>query len=110
MRRTLVAITTLGLAFAALACGGGGSDDDGRTYAPTVVSIKHIDFTGMELTATDISNTPSQYAERYPGVVATVNGEPVTGAALAHAEIGIEWKRRQDEEADIFHLITPSDL
>ena len=91
MNRHLVALAALGLVFAALACGGGSSSS--VTYAPTVVSIKRIDFTGVDLSAEDIFNPP--VPAEYPQVVAEVNGESISAKQLASLEVGLEMTKRQ---------------
>jgi hypothetical protein len=84
----------LGLAVEVLliACGGGGSSGSLK-YAPTVVPIKHLDLSDMEVTTADVTNPP--LAEGYPDVVTTVNGEPVTSRALASKQALLELGRRQ---------------
>lgn len=68
------------------ACGGGGEEAER-------VPIRHLDFTGVELSYADYIDPP--FAEQYPEVVAEVNGIPIGGKALAMAEVAAEMKRRE---------------
>jgi hypothetical protein len=94
MHRYLVALAALGLIFVACGGGGGKTGDDSRTYAPTVVPIKHIDFTGVDLTPADTINPPSSLLDQYPATVVTVNGELISGKSLVSEEISEEIGRR----------------
>jgi hypothetical protein len=89
MKRAAV-LAIIPCALAALAGGGGGGGS--VRYAPTVVPIKHLDLDGVELTVQDFLH-PS-FANRYPSVVAEVNGQPVTGEALAREQVSLEFQRR----------------
>ncbi len=62
------------------------------TYAPTLVPIKHIHYSGVVLIFTDYSQPP--LADGYPIVVATANGAPVTGVRLAGEQVHLELTRR----------------
>jgi hypothetical protein len=97
MIRHLVALAALGLLFAALACSGG-AQHGSVTYAPTVVPIKHIDFTDVELSESMFIHPPQSMFDQFPEVVATVNGKPVTNSSVVYAEIGAE-ANRQNEAA-----------
>ena len=75
----------LGLAAALFlaACGGGSSGS--VEYGATVVPIKHLDLSNLELTMVDFMNPP--FADQFPVIVATVNGEDITGRGLASQEV-----------------------
>jgi hypothetical protein len=78
------------MALAPVACGGRGGGS--VKYAPTVVPIKHFDFSGINLGVGQFQHPPG--VDQYPAVVATVNGQPVTGEALARQEVAIESSKR----------------
>jgi len=86
LRLALVAAVMVAL-LAALACSGGGDDEVQR------VPVRHLDFSGAELTVADFFDPP--FANEYPEVVAKVNGEPITGEALASRQVMLERSRRQ---------------
>jgi hypothetical protein len=100
MLRHLVALAALGLVFAAIACGGGSSGS--VTYAPTVVTINHMDFSGTDLTYKELRAPP--FVDEYPVVVATVNGVSITGLQLAREQVQLELARRnwQNSLPDVF--------
>jgi hypothetical protein len=87
---TLGGLAAIALAF--VACGGGGGGTGSVKYAPTVVPIKHLDLSGIDLGVEQFQHPP--FADQYPAVVATVDGQPVTGEALARQEVAIESSKR----------------
>ena len=92
-----MALAGIVLVFAAFACGGGGHSDN-KTYAPTVVSITHLDLKNT-VTVADAINPPTAFVNQYSATVATVNGKPITGKSLIAEEIFEEVGRsNQDPE------------
>jgi hypothetical protein len=56
------------------------------------IPIERLDLAGAELTFEDYLNP--QFANDYPAVVATVNGEEITGEALVRQQVSLELSRR----------------
>lgn len=83
-----VVVVVLVATLAALACGGGSKEPEIR-----LIPIRHLDLDGIELTIEDLVNPP--FADQYPEVVAEVNGEDITGKALAAKQVSLELGRRQ---------------
>ncbi|MEX0787043.1 MAG: hypothetical protein WD939_10440 [Dehalococcoidia bacterium] len=80
---TLIFVGALALA----ACGGGGEEP------VEVVSIRPVDFEGVELTMADSFDPP--FVDHYPDVVAEVNGEPITGRQLVQVQAATELGLRE---------------
>jgi hypothetical protein len=78
------------IAMALIACGGRSSGS--VKYAPTVVPIKHLNLSGVEITYKEVRQPPG--VDQYPAVVATVNGTPVTGTQLASQQVLLEANKR----------------
>lgn len=72
---------------AGLACGGGSNEPE-----VVRVPIHRLNFDGMELTLEDLNDLP--FADAYPAIVAEVNGEPISGQALAQRQVMQELSRR----------------
>ncbi len=79
------------MALALVACGGGGSSGSVK-YAATVVPIKHLDLSSTDLSVVTVLDPP--FADQYPTVVATVNGQTLSGSQLASEEMELELNRR----------------
>ena len=91
MPRFALVCVLFAIAAIALACGG--SSSGSVTHAATVVPIKHIDFTGVQLNLG--GPIAPQFLNRYPAVVMTVNGESITGLELVSVEYIREANKRQ---------------
>lgn len=73
-------------ALIATACGGGDGGD------PERVIIERLDLAEIELSVKDYVDPP--FTDQYPDVVATVNGEEITGLALASRQVLLEMNLR----------------
>lgn len=86
-RRTLAIVVTCLVALClSAACDGGGEDGER-------VRIRPLDLEGVELSLADYFDPP--FVDQYPSVVAEVNGEAITGQALAARQVLLELSRRQ---------------
>ena len=85
MSRSALVCVVLAIAAVATACGGGSSGS--VTYAPTVVPIKHIDLTGVDLASVNVTKLPQSLLDQYPAVLASVNGQPISNSSVILREI-----------------------
>ncbi len=77
----------------AAACGGGDGETD-----DALLSIERLEFENVELQPSDVFE-PS-FPNPYPDVVATVNGEEITGDALVFQQMWLELVRQRTTEFD----------
>lgn len=87
MRKMALLTLLLAVALISLSAACGGGEEDVKR-----LPIRHLDFTGVEISFADYFNPP--FADAYPEVVAEVSGEPITGEALAARQVMLELNRR----------------
>lgn len=74
------------------------TEDEGNHDRGARIPIERLDLAGVELTYADFFNPP--FAAQYPSVVATVNGEEVTGEALVRRQLQLELNLRGAKDTD----------
>jgi hypothetical protein len=62
------------------------------------VPVERLDLAGAELTIEDLFNL--RFENDYPAVVATVNGEEISGDALSRQQVSLELSRRSADRVD----------